>query len=462
MFSRLLRKRQALSSLLTYSLLLAFALIFGATSVFTYVSVHSMVMGEVSNQLQGEYRQLMADWESTGGDITRFLQGNASASKLQFDLFDASGLHIFSSFPFKEASLAQQNGISEVKIHDGGDEDGEFADHFLIYRTPLLKGDDSLILQIQKDLEDEDRFFFILKELLGVTAFIGFILVALISNRIAKRNLRPLDKIIRRAESMSAENLTERLAPSQSSDEVVRMTDAFNGMLSRLEDSFARQQRFVSDASHELRTPLSVIQGYTTMLQRWAKEDPALLDEGLEAIRAESTLMKNLADRLLLLAKSDTGGLTVNPSRLELMQVLKEIVHAYAAAGTPRVKISGESEPVTIEGDPDMIRQLLRNLIDNGLKFSPSDSPILLSITENREDHTCSISVQDQGVGIAEEHIPLLFDRFFRVDSSREREMGGAGIGLALAKEICDAHHAEISVQSKRGKGSTFTVNFPT
>ncbi|MBN2625310.1 MAG: HAMP domain-containing protein [Spirochaetales bacterium] len=451
-------KNLSVSFKITSSILVTFAAIFCVISVLIYSSVHGLLMKEVESRLSDTYGQISLD-DLNGYDNIKAAIDDLG-QKLEMTAFSPRGEVIYSNHARRATGLSSAEGFSEIRIDGGGEGEGEQADHYLIYRSPVLSVTPSLIIQISKDLEDEDRFFRILLEGLIIANLLGVGLAAFIGYGIGRRILHPVDMVTGKARAISAEDLTQRIPPSGTNDEISRLIDAFNGMLDRLEGSFEKQQRFVADASHELRTPVSVIQGYADMLQRWAKESPELLEESLDAIKTETRGMKSLIDRLLILARSDTKGLSLQLCETDLSSMIREMAGQYPGGETSRIGAE-MPEQLIVLCDGDLIKQLLRILIDNAIKYSPRESPIEITARKDSLNGTCSVSVRDHGLGIEEDHLPRLFDRFYRVDDARGREEGGAGIGLSLAKEICHAHGGSIFVTSTAGEGSVFTFNLP-
>ena len=452
-------RNRSISFKITFSILIAFAVIFCCISLFIYYSVHTILLNEVENQLTAVYEQVEGEW-SQGPDNLKSIVEDLNY-KLQVVIFAEDGTMMYSNYARIPLDLTAGEGFSEIRIDNDMEGNYENPDHYLVYRSLPMAGDPPLIIQISKDLEDEDRFFMILIELLIVSNLLGISLAAFIGYKISTRILKPVDGITSKAQAISAEDLSSRIPSSGTNDEISRLIDAFNEMLTRLENSFNRQQRFVADASHELRTPVSVIQGYTGMLQRWAKENPALLEEALDTIKSETLRMKNLMDRLLFLARSDSEGIAVQSAHVDMSHLLKDIAKDFRKSHqTHDINVSSP-ERIILSCDPELVRQLIRILVDNAIKYSPGRTKVDISASVDNMEKTCSVTVTDYGEGIGEAHFSRLFDRFYRVDDSRARDKGGAGIGLSIAKEICEAHGGTLSVSSRIGEGSEFTFILP-
>lgn len=276
---------------------------------------------------------------------------------------------------------------------------------------------------------------------------------------LAGQALRPLRQVQRAAESIGGQNLTERVPEPQTGDEVQALALALNAMLGRLESSFEAQRRFTSDASHELRTPVTAISGHASYLLRRTHPNEQQR-ESLGIIRSESERLTNLIASLLQLARSDSGALALTRQPILsgpfLSEVTRELAPLAQAQGT---RLTAGGEELAFEGDPDRLKQVLINLVGNALKAGAKN----ITLTSQPQDggREVRLSVGDDGPGIPPEHLARLFDRFYRVEDSRSRDQGGAGLGLSIAKGIVDAHGGRIWLESEVGKGTTAHVQLP-
>ena len=281
------------------------------------------------------------------------------------------------------------------------------------------------------------------------------------NQRLNKRVLAPIHDIASMAETLSDRNLSNRINIAGTKNELKDLAVVINRMLDRIERSYNSQKQFVSDASHELRTPISVIRGYTDMLKRWGKDDPEVLDEGITAISQETEGMKELVESLLFLARHDKKTLMMEISSFDPADLIREIQKEEMMVHQEyRFEIS-HLDSMDIEADRNMLKQVVRILCDNAVKYSETGTAITLSCTQS-QDGTCSLSVKDEGQGISEEDLPKIFDRFYRSDKARKKETGGHGLGLSIARIIVVAHNGKIRVRSKPGCGTTFTVILPS
>ena len=299
---------------------------------------------------------------------------------------------------------------------------------------------------------------------------------------LARRALRPVDQMTTTARRIEAEHLAQRLDGAEVDDELGRLARTLNEMLARLEATFAQVRRFSADASHELRTPLTVMKGEIEVALR-SPRDPAEYQRVLESALEEVESMTRLVDDLLLLSRADAGALRWEAEPVELDRLVEEVAKEGEILGRGkqvRVKILG-LEPLIVQGDGQRLKQLLRNLVDNGVKYTPPGGQVTLTLRAVRHNGSeqnsqfairnsklsesiglwAEIIVRDAGIGIPPEALPRIFERFYRVDPARSREAGGAGLGLCIAKTIAEAHGGRIEVQSIPGAGSTFTIVLP-
>jgi heavy metal sensor kinase len=262
------------------------------------------------------------------------------------------------------------------------------------------------------------------------------------------------------ARRISAAHLTERLEETGAGDELDRLASTLNAMLGRLDDAFRQIRQFSADASHELQTPVTILKGELEVALRTPRSPEAYqghLHSALEEVERIATLV----DGLLLLARADAGVLRMDCQPVDLAQLVEEVVgqsQVLAAARCITLE-RGPMEPVMIQGDYERLRRLLLNLVDNGLKYTPSGGRVTLSL--HRHGTWASLQVADTGIGLSPAEQGQIFQRFSRTDSARAQGQGGAGLGLCIAQSIAEAHGGRIQIDSTPGCGSTFTVCLP-
>lgn len=333
-------------------------------------------------------------------------------------------------------------------------------DEYMHYETTVKLAGEPGRINIARDISGERLFLMGLIAAMLVFILLAIFIMIIIGARTTRKMLRPIDNMTRTARLISAGDLNTRLDVVDSHDELKEMAETFNQMLERIQSSVEQQNVFVSDASHELRTPIAVIQGYANLLQRWGKEDRAVLDESVAAIKSESDYMKELVEKLLFLASADKQAQKLNLSSFSLSELLDEVLKESRLIDSDHT-IHGEiQENISINGDRGLIKQALRIVIDNSRKYTPASGMIKLSCAVSSRQ--VLIAVEDNGVGIAAEDLPYIFNRFYKADKSRSRESGGAGLGLSIAKWIIEQHQGSIKVESAVSQGTKMTIMLPT
>jgi len=280
----------------------------------------------------------------------------------------------------------------------------------------------------------------------------GFILV--------QRALEPVERMAVKAAEITQHNLSERLPVTHGGDELERLSVSLNHMISRLEDALRGSKQFVADASHELRTPLAVMRGE---LESLAQDARLARDtrEALGSVLEEVERLAEIVESLFALSRLDAGEAGGEWLRFDLGELAATTAEQMSLLATDKnIRVDCHSTPgVTVVGDRARLKQVIVNLLDNAIKYTPNGGRIALSV--RREGSHALLEVTDTGVGIPAEALPHVFKRFYRVDGSRSREQGGAGLGLSIVKSICAAHGAEVEVLSTPGAGSTFRVRQP-
>jgi heavy metal sensor kinase len=277
---------------------------------------------------------------------------------------------------------------------------------------------------------------------------------------LAGRALKPLQRITDDIRKITAENLNHRLPVGKKKNELTDLTISFNETLERLANSFSRIKQFTGDASHELRTPLAILKGETEVALRWAKGEEELrqtLASNLEEIER----MERITEGLLQLAKSESGEFRLNLNVFSLNDLLQDLyIHSKTLGEAKKIETILQMQvdhEVFIRADQMHLHRALLNLVTNAIKYTPEGGQVTLILALNGENEA-QIHVRDTGMGIPAEHLPHIFERFYRVDEARNRNIGGTGLGLSIVKAIINAHQGRISVLSTPGQGSEFIV----
>ncbi|KEK24437.1 sensor histidine kinase [Bacillus gaemokensis] len=322
------------------------------------------------------------------------------------------------------------------------------------------------ILQIGTDTGPLHDVLF--QQLLTFIVLSGLALIAglVLYLPVLKKTLVPLSNIVNAVKNTNAGNLAERLPTHQGQEEIDRLSETYNGMLERLEASFEyeretkeQMRRFIADASHELRTPLTSIHGFLEVLLRGAADRPEQLYNALNSMHGESKRIIKLVEDLLFLAKMDREpGLHL--SETNITKLIRQMEPQLSVLGGNRKIAYDLTEGIKGDYDTDKIKQVILNLFHNAVQHTdPVRGKITISLMA--ENNQVEFSVQDNGSGIETENLPYVFNRFYRIDSSRARQYGGAGLGLSITQTIVHAHGGMVSVKSKVGEGTTFFVYLP-
>jgi heavy metal sensor kinase len=330
-----------------------------------------------------------------------------------------------------------------------------------VFSTPIrLNGNLIGVLQIARSEENIAQAQRQLLTLIAVAIPLLLVLATAVGLFIAGRALNPIDRIVRTADRIGGDDVSERIDIDHTPDEVGRLAATLNRMLDRIDGTLERQRRFTADASHELRTPLAALTAEIEL----ALERPRTTEEYQQTLRslAEDCSRLNLLVRdLLTLARVDSGQERLVLETMELDDLTEGVMETLTPLAEQRgVRLeSGVIKPVDIVGDQTRLTQLLVNLVDNGLKYTPAGGAVTVSV--HQDGSAAIIRVKDTGRGIPARDVPHIFDRFYRVDSGRARSDGGTGLGLAICEWIVRAHGGQINVQSVEGQGSMFTVRLP-
>jgi heavy metal sensor kinase len=291
---------------------------------------------------------------------------------------------------------------------------------------------------------------------------VALVLAGLGGFALARKALAPIDAMAHKAERISAERLNERLPIENPEDELGHLARAFNATLARLEAAFDQLRRFTADASHELRTPLTAIRSVGEVALQTPKSAIEYRDV-IGSMLEETDRLTRLVDTLLTLSRADAGHIQMQRTDISLLDLAQEassLVEVLAEEKQQRISVDGDSTLI-VSGDRLILRQALVNLIDNAIKYSPAEAEILVRVAAGKNSQFI-VEVVDQGPGVRQEHQSRIFDRFYRVDSARSREWGGAGLGLAIARWAVEIHGGQITLESVEGRGSTFRVALPS
>jgi len=315
------------------------------------------------------------------------------------------------------------------------------------------------VVQVGTSLEDFDETMRKLLLIMIISIPTSIIVTIVVGYFMAKKALKPVDQIRRAAVKISSSNLDEKIDVAGRRDELGRLAETFNAMIGRLKDAFQRINQFSIDVSHELKTPLTILKGETEVALRKEREKDdyqKLLLSNLEEIDRMSCII----DDLLLLSKADAKEIKLNIEEVALRDLVMDVcMDMQIVADKKDVELQVNAlEDVRLKGDELKLRRMLLNVVENGIKYSHVGGKV--SVSSYVDDGYVRIDVKDDGIGISEEDIKYVFDRFYRADRSRKR-ISGSGLGLSISRWIAGAHKGSIEVESQAAQGSVFTIKLP-
>jgi two-component system, OmpR family, sensor histidine kinase ArlS len=334
-------------------------------------------------------------------------------------------------------------------------------DHLLIYRNPVITATWVGTIEITSKLETFDHFN---QTLFWVMIFGGILAVfisAISGLAIARQFMRPIIALDSAIRSVKQKGLKERVANIENGDELSSLAKLFNDLMNQLEVSFHQQKQFVEDASHELRTPITILEGHLSLLNRWGKTDPTILSESLEASLQEVRRLKGIVQELLTLTKIESQPLLEAREFISLELVVVQTIKRVEALHSDYdfdVETSAIRE-VHLNMNALHLEQILLIVLDNAIKYSTDRKMIV--VQAGLDKRIAQITVRDYGIGIPQEDLPYVFDRFYRVDKARNREIGGTGLGLSIAKQLVQSYEGEMAITSIENEGTTVSMRFP-
>ncbi|MBE3574617.1 MAG: heavy metal sensor histidine kinase [Firmicutes bacterium] len=341
--------------------------------------------------------------------------------------------------------------------------------NMLVYTLPVrAQGKVLGMIQVARPVDSLYDTLQRLRNVILAGSALALLLSAVLGLWLSRAALAPIDRITSTAREISAGDLKRRLnLRSVPDDEVTRLAAAFDEMLDRLEEAFQRERQFTADASHELRTPLTIIRGVVDVALRIPSRSEEQYRSFLREVGSEAQRMTRLVENLLTLARADSGQPWLHPEELDLSTVLGEVVKRFRPLAEAKgLRLCYENlagRMLRIHGDKDRLAQLFGNLIDNAIKYTPGPGHVTvrLGTSDTGRISAAEVSISDTGIGIPPEHLPHVFQRFYRVDKARSRQMGGSGLGLSIARQVAEAHGGSIRIESTPGSGTTVRVRLP-
>ena len=366
-------------------------------------------------------------------------------------IFDTDGRLVKSFTDEEDLEGLAVKAINE-KGYDFTKADGEYV---MTYRYPYP--DEGKKLGMIEVTQPQDTLLDNLSTLalvLGGASLFVILLSILAGKWLANLILKPISIMSGTMKDIEKSGEFKRIPLSdQSKDELQVMGVAFNRMMERLERNYNQQQQFLSDASHELKTPITVIESYSSLLKRWGMKDEAIQEEAVEAIHHEAVRMKKLTEHLLQSASQTEPSADVE-GKIELISFCEGIAQTFRRTGKREITIESEFKEIYAMTISSKLEQVIVILLDNAMKYSDSSIQVMIK----RQADEIIIGVKDRGAGISPEHLPHVFERFYRVDSSRARKTGGNGLGLSIARSLVESFDGKLEIQSEVGKGTLVTI----
>lgn len=334
-------------------------------------------------------------------------------------------------------------------------------DHILIYRSPLTTERFVGTLELASNLETFDHFSETLLWVMLISGGLAVFISGISGLALARQLMRPIRALASTIRSVKEKGLTERVSNIENGDELSSLAQLFNELMNQLEISFRQQKQFVEDASHELRTPITILEGHLSLLNRWGKSDPAVLDESLEASLQEIRRLKGIVQELLTLTRVESQLVSETSKPIQLEPLILETIKRFEALN-PDFEFQTDTEKirdVSLSISPLHLEQILLIVLDNAVKYSVQDKRIIIDGCQLKND--VEITIKDHGIGIPQADLPYVFDRFYRVDKARNRVTAGTGLGLSIAKQFVYNYHGEMTIRSEENVGTSVSIKLP-
>lgn len=413
-----------------------------------YIALHTWLSNEEEREARRTMDDLVAMFETQQGRLTieDFQQNNG----LMNAIVDRN----------ETAYILTTSGEAIVQINNAAPiyprMNAAFieADNAYIFNTPVQIGLFQGVLQVIHPLDaftELMRYIFVAMLIAG---FAALLLSALVGYQLANYFMRPIEALSQEMKRVKEHGFTERTHVSYATnDEIGTLLNVYDAMMEQLEKSFEQQKRFVSDASHELRTPIQALEGHLSLIQRWGKHDEAVLEESIETSLTETRRMKRMIEELLQLARRERldGGHANVYDVVEAVALQMQYV-------APQLTLHNQAKQDVQVNVPDsVLHHIIKNIVENAVKYS-DEPPIVYVRTIINE--RCRIEIEDNGQGMDAQHLPHVFDRFYRIDAARTRQTDGTGLGLAIVKALVESYNGDVFVKSVIGVGTVFIVEF--
>lgn len=434
---------------ITYTLILFLVMLI--SNFFTNAGINYLFHHQADRAIELSLARMM----KSDDDKKEFLDVTAAMSSVIVRVVDEHGNILANNSPlFPDTDTMMKFVVKDKPFFANKDYTLIETPHSFFYYREVPVEVDGEILRVQmfRTITFEKEFINYMSWVSMFLDIFGLLLAVAAGYFLMRKILRPLKQVTETAREISKGDMNKRLTVEESGNEVLELASSFNFMLDKINETFSRQQQFISDASHELRTPITVISGYADILKKFGAQDKELLDESTAVIQSEADNMKTLLDSLLFLARADQGNQHLDKLPVSVKEVLREVADAFQS---PRVKFLSDVD-FEIIGDESALKKMFAAILDNALKYSDDTVTINLELTEDAAE----VHIIDSGVGISKEDQKKIFDRFYRVDKSRTKsdDENSVGLGLSVAKWIADKHGIKIEIDSEVDKGTDFIL----
>lgn len=446
---------------------MVFTILITVLSIFILNSVATVYRNEVSSEIIAtteRIQEYIRDGNSPDeAAVAGFLNDrNIDFRIMNYGTGEISKSNFDDNSPFSDIGYLEVGQEKRVKSDPAvvTVEAFKYGNKYVIARKIMYYDGEKYTIEASKTAELNAVYY---RGLLMKTAIIdiaGIIMVIYLSKYLCRLIFVPIENISRLAESISIDDLSQRIPEDENENEIglKKLVSAFNSMIARLETSFKKQTQFVSDASHELKTPIAVINGYINLIDRWGKERPEILQEAIDSIKAQTESMNVLIKKLLFMAKYDQMTTFSNPMAVSPQEAAEEVMKEFKMIHPEKNVLFKGGSYKKILADMDAVKQLLWIYADNAFKYTKPENTVTFAV--RNDDKYVYLSVEDDGPGISKENLPYVFDRFFRADKSRNREIGGSGLGLSIAQKMISVFDGEVYVESEPNVRTAFINKF--
>lgn len=425
--------------------------------VVVYLSLHTWLLNDEESKVNRTSKDIISFFESQGPTITiQQIQQNTGLLKSIADrdetvrIFNADGVDILRINDTSAA--APLNSLQEIFEMTIDKQD------VLVINEPIRMGFFQGYIQVIHPLTSFQSLMHYLLTAMLIAGLGALVLSGSIGYYLANYLMKPLHELRASMKTVMDQGFNEPIQLTYTShDEIGDLLKMYNAMMNELQISFTQQQQFVADASHELRTPIQAIEGHLSLLKRWGKHDPAILEESIDTSLTEIARMRKMIEELLELARREEKDETSEANALVVIEAVMDelrLVHPQA-----RMSLSkhGDIGPLFIT--ENALSQIVRNIIENAIRYCEKIPEIQISISV-AGNYAC-LEIADNGIGIAQDNIPFIFDRFYRVDEARNRQIGGTGLGLSISKMLLEKYNATVEVKSEVNIGTVFLLKIP-